>query len=403
MGTTAAKCSHHSNSPKTIMAANQFQELVQSDYDCLMGSVSLCTSYRIKELLLMQSVEGHAILGDGMFQITTGIEFRRNKKYYKKKKLKFPETTIEDVIIALRHNPDEIKHERQALIDEAIDFMRRLMAGEAVEHYTNRNREPLFGIDFLKDMKISNAAHVLAGAYIGGRMDKYIGWRQEAENLYGVETGGGVCIGVNRKKAKEAGITLEQLARNEHTQEEITALIAAGILCYDTESSTDVVSWYVRHKQGEGTSDDLAVLFAGHLFSYDAALGLFLADAIDTWDKYVPFIHQSGQDEQLADEICAEEKSISRKLSGFRLPPKEEVLELIALIAEANYDKMTSSSQRYFLQMQKHARQCSIENYVDYIRTGKIGREMHIGHPKSRLSNYGMYNRFEEMDKYMHG
>ncbi|MBU2638828.1 MAG: hypothetical protein KJ955_07685 [Nanoarchaeota archaeon] len=384
------------------MATYKFEDIARRDYNYLLSNVSLGTSRRTKELLLMQSVEGHAILGDGMFNIVMGTEWRRGKQRQKRRRFQFPETTIEDVIIALRQNPDLIKQERQEMINEATDFMRRLMAGEELTHYINRNGEPLFGINFLKDTRISNPAHVLAGAYIGGRMDKYIGWRQEAEKLYGVATGGGVCIGVNRKKAKEAGIKLEQLARNEHTEEEITALIAAGILCHDVGSSKDVISWYVRYKEGEGTSDDLAVLFAGTNYSYDAAIGLFIADAIDTWDKYVPFIHKDGQDEQLADEICAEEKSIAKKVKGFRLPPKENVLELIALIAEANYDIMTSSSQRYFLQKQKHAPQCAIENYIGYIRTGNQGRQMHIGHPKSRLSNYGMYKRFEEMKTYMH-
>ncbi len=64
-----------------------------------------------------------------------------------------------------------------------------------------------------------------------------------------------------------------------------------------------------------------------------------MANAGGTCDKYVPFIHKDGQDEHLADEICAEEKSIEKKVHGFRLPPKEDVPELIALIAEANYDK----------------------------------------------------------------
>lgn len=384
------------------METYEFKDIARRDYNELLSSVTLCTGYRVKELLLMQSVEGHAKEGDGMFKVTAVSGKRGRMMRPKKTRVKFPETAIEDVISALGQNPDEIKQERQGLIGEAIDFMRRLMAGEAVEHYASRGGEPLFRANFLKDARISNPAHVLAGAYIGGMMDRYIGWRQDAETLYMVKIGGGICIGVDRKKAKEAGISLEQLAAKEHTQEEIDGYLHRGILCHDIGSSCEVVSGYVRYKEGGGTSDDLAVLFAGRLFSYDAAIGLFLADAIDTWDKYVPFIYRNGQDEQLADEISAEEKSVARKVPGFKLPPKEDVLEFIALIAESSYDRMTSSSQRYFLQVQKHAKQCTIENYIDYILTGQAGREMHIGHPKSGLSNYGMYKRFERMYRSMY-
>ncbi|HII15018.1 MAG TPA: hypothetical protein HA362_01785 [Nanoarchaeota archaeon] len=383
------------------METNRFQSLVRQDYEYMRRAISLCISYRARELLLMQSVEGHAIQGDGAFKETVCVlktrGGRKRKVYLKEQRepLKFPETTIDDVVNALGHDTAAIKEERQQPITAVIDFFHRLMAGEQLTSYTDRNGKPLFGMTFLEGMRLENPAHTIIGGYFGGRMDKYIGWRQESEKVYGVQTGGGECIGINRRKAKEAGIALEQLATKEHTQEEVAALIAKGILCWDVESGPDIVSGYVRCKQGFGTSDDLAVLLAGRLFSYDAAIGLFLADAIDTWDKYVPFIHKSGQDEKLGEEICGQAASISKNVPQFRLPAKEEVLKFIALIAESNYDVMTSSSQRYFLQVPRYSKQCAIESYINYIRTWERGSEMHVGHPLSGLSNHGMFDRFE--------
>jgi len=58
---------------------------------------------------------------------------------------------------------------------------------------------------------------------------------------------------------------------------------------------------YIRHKQGLGVSDDLAVLVAGKLYSLSVGLGVYLADAIDTLDKFS--LHFIEQDEVLAEEI----------------------------------------------------------------------------------------------------
>ena len=49
---------------------------------------------------------------------------------------------------------------------------------------------------------------------------------------------------------------------------------------------------------GPGQSDDAAIVTAGLLYNVDVALGVFLADAIDTLEKYVPAYYD--QDKALA-------------------------------------------------------------------------------------------------------
>ncbi|MFH1065980.1 MAG: hypothetical protein V1734_05740, partial [Nanoarchaeota archaeon] len=225
-------------------------------------------------------------------------------------------------------------------------------------------------------------------------MDRYEGWRQKTEEKYNLKIGGGECIGVDRRIAREEGITLESIAKIPHSNDEIEEMIKSGLLCYDVESSPSIVSSYVRKAKGKGTSDDLAVLLAGKLFGFDAAVGLYLCDAIDTWDKYVPFIFKSGQDEQLGDKIKQSEEKIKQHIKGFKLPSDEEVHKFISVIAEVNYKKMISSSQRYFLQVDPKSGLSPIESHLEYIKGNQVP-DVHIGYFSSKLTNHDMYAQFE--------
>lgn len=360
------------------MARIRFKELAKRDFDNLCKRVRLKTSTEIEELLLMQTVEGHAHEGDGCF----------------KKKGRFREVTVEDVVYALGYDTDEIKAERQYLIDEMKEFADRIMGGENVTEYSNINGLPLFGAEFLEGIKIKDPAAVLKGIYLGSKMDRYEGWRQETETKYNLKIGGGECIGVNRRITHEEGITLESIAKTPHSNDEIESMIKKGWLCYNVESSKDIVSSYVRKAKGKGTSDDLAVLLAGRLFGFDAAVGLYLTDAVDTWDKYVPFIFKNGQDEQLGEKIDKSKDEIRKHIPDFELPSDDEVHKFISVIAEVNYKKMISSSQRYFLQVDPKSRLSPIESHLEYIK-GNTVPEVHIGYFSSKLTNHDMYAQFE--------
>ncbi|MDD4877719.1 MAG: hypothetical protein PHO02_01630 [Candidatus Nanoarchaeia archaeon] len=369
---------YYTKREKTKMKRIQFKELVKKDFEDMCNKVRLKTSSEIEELLFMQTIEGHAHEGDGAF----------------KNRRRFHEVTVEDVVYALGCDTDEIKQDRQDLIDEMKEFTARIMQGEKVNKYTNTEGMPLFGAEFLEGMEIQDPAAVLIGIYLGSKMDRYAGWREEAEKKYNLKIGGGECIGVNRKLARNEKIKLETIAKIPHSEEEIKDMIKRGLLCYDVESTQNIVSSYVRKARGKGTSDDLAVLLAGKLFGFDAAVGLYLTDAVDTWDKYVPFIFKSGQDEQLGEKIEKSAEKIKHKIKGFKLPSDDEVHKFISVIAEANYAKMISSSQRYFLQIDPKSGLCPIESHFEYVK-GNTVPEVHIGYFSSKLTNREMYSQFE--------
>lgn len=360
------------------MASTRFKELANRDFDNMRKRVRLKTSPEIEELLLMQTVEGHAHEGDGAF---------RNKR-------RFREVTVEDVVYALGYDTEDIKQERQELIDEMKEFAARLISGESVKEYSNMDGMPLFGAEFLKGTNIQDPAAVLIGIYLGSKMDRYAGWRQESEKKYNLKIGGGECIGVDRKLARQQGLKLESIAKTPHSEEEIAEMIKRGLLCFDVESSPAIVSSYVRKARGKGTSDDLAVLLAGRLFGFDAAVGLYLTDAVDTWDKYVPFIFKNGQDEQLGEKIEKSKNKIRKHIADFKLPSDDEVHKFISLIAEVNYENMISSSQRYFLQVDPKSGLSPIESHLEYVKGNQVP-EVHMGYFSSKLTNHQMYEQFE--------
>lgn len=369
------------------MPKNLFEELVQVDYEALLDDVNLDTSDDVKQLLLLQSVLGHAHEGHSFF---ADVCFGHGECG-----VTFPEATMEDIVQAVKLNPHIIKQKRQEYIDEVFDFLWRILSCEDVRRYCNRRGEPLFRINCLGDkimQDIRDLGAVLTGFYIGSRMDSYV-WRKKVEERYGVKIGGGECVGVNLEKAKSENISLEQLAKEEHTQEEVKSLINMGVICVGVQSTENIVHAFVRYTIGHGTSDDLAVIHAGKLYGADAAKGLFLCDAVDTWDKYTPFILRGGQDEKIGD-IIEEKAHLLEKRFGKIMPDEDELIKFIYLIAKGNYEKMVSSSQRYFLEIDKNTGITSIKSHLSYIHRGKRPKKMRVGHVGSTLTNLDMYGQY---------
>jgi len=92
----------------------------------------------------------------------------------------------------------------------------------------------------------------------------------------------------------------EQLAHGEW-QDRMAEFRERGMITQYTEGDQRRLRFlYIRHRLGGGTSDDVAILAAGKLFGPSAALGAFLADAIDTFEKYVPLPRYADQDDDLA-------------------------------------------------------------------------------------------------------
>ena len=129
------------------------KELVQADYEVLSSYEHLDTTPDIQDLLFIQSLEGRAHNGAGVF----------NKRTY-------VNTTIDDVVKALGRDPDEIKARRQTLVDDIVQFAVDAMDGGKHDKLLNSRGEPILGIQFFRERHV-NARDVLRGLYLGGLRD----------------------------------------------------------------------------------------------------------------------------------------------------------------------------------------------------------------------------------------
>ena len=102
------------------------------------------------------------------------------------------------------------------------------------------------------------------------------------------------------------------------------------------------------------------MVMAGILYNVDVALGVFLADAIDTLEKYAPVFRD--QDGALAYQI-------GRGFKDLRLT-LDDVYELVSLAAipEAEEHLVPDSSLRYLFSIDAKAGSCAFLTHLDFIQ-----------------------------------
>jgi len=317
------------------------KELIQADYEVLRSYEHLETSPEIEDLLFIQSLEGRAHNGSGVFDKRT-----------------FVNTTIEDVVQALGRDPDEIKAKRQAVIDAVVRFAQATMNGERRDKLIDEAGEPFLGIRLFQERRV-NARDVLRGLYLGGLRDNP-DIRKEAEKLYQIPIGGGRCYIVDLRTMLDMNLDGERLAHESH--EELIPEFQKKGLIVSVEGVPDHKTqryFYIRHRVGPGQSDDAAFIMAGILYNPDVAFGVFLADAIDTLEKYAPVFRD--QDGNLAFLIHRGFKELGLKI--------EDVYELASLCSiPVPEEHMTpDSSLRYLLSIDTRAQKNAFRNHLDFI------------------------------------
>lgn len=317
------------------------KELVRADYAVLKSYEHLDTTPEIEELILMQSLEGRAHNGAGVF----------NKRAY-------VNTTIDDVVRALELDPDEIKARRQALINDIVHFAEDVIDGGKHDKLLNSHGEPILGINIFRERHV-NARDVLRGLYLGGLRDNP-DVRKEAERIYQVKIGGGRCYVIDMKTMMEMNLDGELLAHDPH-ENKLDEYARRGLIL-QTEGQVDPKTqryFYIRHRQGPGQSDDAAFILAGILYNPDVALGVFLADVIDTLEKYAPVY--KDQDGNLSYMIARGFKDLQLTL--------EDVYELTSLCAipEPEEHLVPDSSLRYLLSIDQRASRSAFRSHLDFI------------------------------------
>jgi len=150
----------------------------------------------------------------------------------------------------------------------------------------------------------------------------------------------------------------DQLARGEHA-DKIEAYKREGLFV-EGPGPDRIRYMYVRERQGGGTSDDAAILAAGKLHNLSVALGAFLADAIDTLEKFVT--DYADQDDDLG-------RHIERELPDLDLYI-EDVSRMIWLCAvpPEQHPHVPDSSLRHLLQIDLRTDQTALESHLAYVQ-----------------------------------
>jgi len=332
------------------------KSLIKKDFEHLNSTVHLIVNDRVKPLILIQSIEGHSHEGHSVF---------RGEK--------FPNTCMEDIVLALKMDVDLIKKERQRLIDDIREWFLSLEEKDLNDRkpLLNSYGEPLLGIKMFENMQVSVKSAVV-GYILAGLMDD-INYREKTEAKYKVNIGGGDIYIVDRTKMEELGISGDMLAKEEN-EKNIEEYKKKGLIVSNDNivpGSNVIVSHYIRHKKGPGLSDDAALLSAGFLSIFkkrdvSALIGAFLADSVDTLDKFSDRIVELGQDEEIAFELISKFKQFDLR--------EDLLLKFIYLasIPEDMKGNVPDSSMRHFLQKDEKAKISELESHISFLRGEEV-------------------------------
>ena len=320
------------------------KDLIWRDFKRLQKKEDLMTDPAVEDLLFIQTIEGHSHNGDGAFRGH-----------------KFVDTTINDIVEALGRDVFVVRSKRQMLIDEIYEYAERVIDGEKLTHLVNKNGRPLMRCPLFLEWEV-NPEDVLKGLYLGGLMDDF-SVRKKVNERFHINMGGGKPYLIDFRVMEQMGLNGEILAHGDH-EDKLPEYEKKGLIITDTSDidffkHPSIRFQYIRHKKGLGVSDDAAVVVGGLLYNLSVGLGAYLADAIDTLDKYsLKFIEQ---DDKLAHIIKKEfpELHIS----------DDEVLSFIYLIAipEDMSGKVPDCSQRYFLQIDKETNITALESHYRFL------------------------------------
>jgi len=336
--------------------------LIESDFVEMSSRETLRTSRTNERNILIQSVAGHAHEGHGVF---------RGERY--------ANTTMDDIAAALRLAPDAVRLERQRLMDGVTEYVNRVLGGEEFALLVDDDGVPLLGMGTLLFLPPVSGKDVLRGLYLGALRDD-ADVRVTAEEKYGVIIGGGVSYLVNLQAMEAAGQNADKLAHENHDAEAIQKLWDAGVIVADSGADTDETSYlYVRHRRGCGTSDDACIVLTGMVHGFGAGVGAFLADALDTIEKYVPVF--GGSDHALAE-------TIAQKMPDLNLAPTDA--GEIAYLSADETGRVPDSSLRHLLSVDRRYDQCAAEAHLAYL-LGRPFAPLGLSHRRTPAGEFYTY------------
>lgn len=331
------------------------QDLIVKDFRMLDSRETLRTTWDIEQLVLLQSVLGHVHEGHGLF---------RGRR--------FPNTTMDEIVAALRLSPSTIVRERQDLIDGITRYVQRVMEGHRPPALVTEDGVPLLGMSTLRFLQV-DPADVLAGLYLGGlRDDADVRIQVEAER--GVRIGCGRCYLVNRDRMEALHLTGDDLAHGEW-QDSLDRFVSEGLIVGHEDRNNPTVAYqYIRLRKGVGASDDAAIVSGGFVWGLGVAVGVFLADAIDTLEKYVPDYRDQDRDLAVA---------IQKGFAGLRVGEEDALLlTYLASISEDAPIAVPDSSLRHLLSIDRQSDLCAAEAHLLEV-VGVPTPDVGLGHERT--------------------
>lgn len=407
---------------------NRFKDIVEKDY-LLLDEFELRTLEEYWEVLKPQTIQGHAVEGHRAFRkqdtilrwknkqtggdvkkqkIIRGSIFDNKKRLMEEKRKrkgtsvrfspkgedrKYPNATFYDVCRALDQDPAEVAGTRQEFIDGVFKFVHRIALKEPLDGYKEHaSKKPLCGILGLPKPKTDDdLKSFLNGIYFAYCMDNFNPWRTRVFEKHKIKMGGGEVFLGNLEKIKQLGITTDQLATEEHSDEDIYNLLLSGLISEEGATDESHSSVYIRREKGGGSIDDLAIILAILMWGPHGGIGVMLNDAIDTLDKFVLYIIKNGQDELLGKKVADLMPEFAKRFKGsYALPEDDLIVDMMSVIAGHNYSGRSHSSQRYLNQIDSKTNQTAFESHMRFA-LGEPYCQMFLSHPSLEQTNKKLY------------
>jgi hypothetical protein len=362
-----------------LASAPNLEDLVRRDYASLVEDERLDTEQGVSELILAQSIEGHAHTGAGAFH-----------------KRRYPDLTTHRIVELLGWNVTDCRQARQALIDEVADWVEAALGGNPRKKLVDAAGHPLLRVPWLAGIEVE-PREVLRGIYLGGlRDDEAV--RARAEKAHGVVIGGGRCFVVDTRVIQEMGEDPERLAHEAHDEARLDEFRRKGLIAVQEKITTADVDDgpyeydYIRYRVGPGHSDDAAIIGAGLLYGTSTALGAWLADAVDTLEKF------SARFTDQDDELAA---MVGERAPDVKVPEADLMLYVVlCAIALGKEEKVPDSSTRHLLSIYPKTEKSLLRAHLDFLE-GLRGPTQPMSHGQTTTHDFYAYlvRRLSELQR----
>jgi len=342
--------------------------------------------------VLPQSVHGRALNGHGWFADAVG------------RPLIFADATFDRICSVLEELDSQLGHLairgwRNQQIDRLINHLEKHFNDPFIS--LEDEQGPLFGVDFFKGRKVASEPF-LKGLILAGQMDdpdcrqRSLALMPFAFNDYELELGYGGQEVVAPERLEKLG--LGDTGAREFSLAERLQLAELEIIFTEKKTYTypQFDQAYFRRALGDGVCDDLALLYIGRCHGFDALLGAFLSDAVDTYDKFLLQCRPGGMDGYLVDRLL----SLAWQQQGAAPVTEEEVARLINFAAKRNQPvTRLSSSHRRLVQYERGSDLPTLLLHWDFLMGERLPK-IHLGFSREPAERFYQtaFSRFQAAD-----